>query len=178
MVLGLGLSGCASSPARSGDPGAEASQSSTINFNDPAHGVHLEYPANWADQALPASGQVLLILQLPEQTSGFPPTMQLSAQNQGGPLQLGQIEAAVVEHAQNSLADFKLISNTGTTLGNEPARQIIFKGSSNSIPVQNMTVVTLHRGQGYALSFISGPSEFNQRLPAIQKVLDSLIFTK
>ena len=173
----LVLTGCAAPNTPDSKP-STPTQTSTINFTDADHGVHLEYPADWADEGVPATGQVLLTLELPTRSNGFPPTLQLSTQTTGGPLHLGEIEGAVTERAQNSLAAFRLVSNGSRTLGNEPARQIIFQGTNNGIPVETMTVVAVHSGQGYAISFAADPKVFDQSLASVQKVLDSIVFTK
>lgn len=176
----LSLAGCAHSGMPDAKSPPDKVQSATINFNDPARGIHLEYPADWTEQAVPASGQILLIVKLPERANvnGFPPTLQVSTQTKGGTLQLSQIESAVIERGRDSLTGFQLVGNVPATLGGEPAKQIVYKGSSNGISIETMTTIAVHNGQGIAVSFASGPSEFGEHLPAVQRVLGSMTFTK
>ena len=78
---------------------------------------------------------------------------------------MGQVE---------SFENFRLLNSSSTTLGGLPAHMIVYKFTDELTSLQNLQAWTVKNGMAYVVTYGGVPEEFENSLPALQGVLDSL----
>ena len=79
---------------------------------------------------------------------------------------------------RKEFGEFKLIEQSPTTVGNEPARRIVFSGKKLGIMFQAMHVLAIHGRRTFAFLYMSNPTDYPKGIGEVQRVVDSIEFVR
>ncbi|HEU5461629.1 MAG TPA: PsbP-related protein [Nitrososphaeraceae archaeon] len=92
---------------------------------------------------------------------------------------LNTIVTIHLKNNTNNLKDFQLIESSDTILAdNRPAKNIIFTAMDDEEKKQALQLITKNNDKVYLITYKAYIDQYEQYLPIIQKMLNSLVFFK
>jgi serine/threonine-protein kinase len=182
LLLFAMLIGCASS-AGTKSVATAADGNVVTTYDDAKYGIRLTYPGDWEEQSIPFMLRpkgTIIVLRAPSEMSvtQMPPTISVVANEKSTDVSLDQMQQQLIDKAKAGFEEFKLIESTDAQLGAEPARRVVYSGMKMGVSLKVMNVVALHAGKGFAVAYSADPEVFDQELPDVQKVIESIRWVK
>ena len=84
-----------------------------------------------------------------------------------------------LKNMTNNLKDFQLIESSDTVIAdNRPAKKIIFTATDVEQKKQALQLITKNNDKVYLITYKADVDKYEQYFPIIQKMLNSLVFSK
>jgi eukaryotic-like serine/threonine-protein kinase len=162
-----------------------APSKSNININnfliyeDSTLGIKIDYPAGWTHE-LHAGGIVTFLASLESHSNTYPAGLGIKVQHlKSKNISLNNITKIQIENLSQSHPDFKLIESTEFKIGGNSAHKIVFSATDNKKNERKaMQIWTIRGDKAYLITYKAEPGKYAGYLPTIQKMVDSLQFTR
>jgi hypothetical protein len=171
IASGLGCTSSGNKQAAANPPG----ETRIINFVDAKRGVKLVYTSDWSETSFFKPPQMVVLLVRGDEVLSLasqPPAKPLS------PSDLPVIDQQTIDKLPSQFDDFKLVERNDTTLGGEPAKRTVYTGKKFGRLIESMNVLCIHGGSPYLFVYMSEADAFTDGRPGVQKIIDSVEFTK
>ncbi len=168
MILAvlLGLAGC-----------QKASQEGFRLFRSTPMGFSIEYPDFWQKTAEPSEGIAAFVTPAEGYSDRysdnvtvrcFTPDMEYNAYVTG-----------YVEELASTVSNYKLVSETDITLGDEPAYQIVYESTDDEgNELRFLQIFAQHNEKIYIITYIGEFSSYTYFLSSVEKMIPTFRFLK
>jgi len=151
--------------------------SSFLTYDNPAHGIKMRYPADWtvSTNGLQSYSDIVgFFSPLQNLTDVLPAQVALSVMSYSANVSLDEYtNMTLTEIEQQGL---EVAESNAFTLAGNPGYRIIFSPPPQTVPVSLnvLQVWTVINDKVYLLAYTAEGSEFQNNLPLVQQMLDSL----
>jgi hypothetical protein len=150
-----------------------------LTYEDSTLGIKIDYPAGWTHE-LHAGGIVTFLASLESHSNTYPAGLGIKVQHlKSKNISLNNITKIQIENLSQSHPDFKLIESTEFKIGGNSAHKIVFSATDNKKNERKaMQIWTIRGDKAYLITYKAEPGKYAGYLPTIQKMVDSLQFTR
>ena len=150
-----------------------------LAYENSAHGIKMEYPADWERYDGVEQGEIVQII------SPFENDDDLYRENfgiffEGSPtgMDLEEYAGAVTDSYSSSFDDFELLNSSSLTLAGTPAYQFVFTArldlDTGSIDIQSKQIIILKDARAYLFFYYSESGSYLEYLPLVDDILASV----
>ena len=159
-------------------------------YENPVFGISMQYPAVWgavelksspADTNFPGSSIALFTAPLENATDTFREKALLSIQDFTATGNTSTGNMTLDKYTNNSLNGYRNISDfvsimesNATTLSGQPAHRIVFTEDVQNQKLKKTQVWTVDGNKAYVITFSAQESRYDDYLPSVESMLDSL----
>lgn len=143
-------------------------------YENSSQGFKINYPEMWLPRNRDdffATG-VIFVSPLENDTDNFKEKVSVLVENLSSEISLAQ-------YTDESIAEIKKLSDPSvgdaleSTLGDNEARQVIYRGEENGKSVQRMQTWSVKDNQAYVITYTAQPDNYDNYLPTVEKMLTS-----
>ncbi len=165
-------------------PSSSASSSTATaegfeTFEDETNGFEFQYPQDWT-QRTNVEGTVIFLLAPVESGATFHPNFNVVVQDFGGQsMDLAQYTELNKQQLEQLITDFKLESEERVSGSNGVEfQELLYTGKQGQLDLIWLQLYTIQNGKAYICTYTSNDDSYNKNIDAIQKMAESMVFSK
>ena len=154
------------------------SQSATARFTSAAAGgLSFEYPATWSEEP-PGADLIVVALAAPasDAVDGERPNVNVVVEPLGTTMGVDDYFEAATATSEDVFENYEVSDEGSTTLGDLPARWVVYEATIGDRRLQQRQVITVHGSDGVVVTLTASPDGFAAAVPQGELIVSSFRF--
>lgn len=156
-------------------------ESSPGTYENSTYGFSIKYPEGWISKEAEANNMNMVVGFLAPGGNMDNPTNYITVQVEPLPsnqaINLDQYTSAITSNLKSSYKDFKLLSKSDVSLGNLPAKEMLYTISNEGTPYEILLEYTIKDYKAFVLTFYSQADSYSQFEADARELMGSFDFS-